>query len=140
VSYLFQNPSDQIFCENVFKEVAHTARTNEDAQLALSILTLSSIGERNPLEIPLPLQRMVTLASTFAMRSPVILLDEPTAFLDDQLSLIVVSAIKKYQDAGHTFIIVSHDYLLKEGLKSRTIVLQNGSVIVSNEDKRFKVN
>lgn len=126
VGYLFQNPNDQIFSRTVFEEIAATARSHEDAEAALAICDLVEIRNANPFEIPLPHQRLVTLASVLAMRPPVLLLDEPTAFLDDKLCYVVLQAIRWCADAGHTVLIVSHDPSILNSLSCRKLRMRDG--------------
>jgi iron complex transport system ATP-binding protein len=89
------------------------------AQLAeRSVMTLSG-GER---------QRTV-IARALAQTSKVLLLDEPTAFLDLQHQLAICSVLRSLKEHhGLTIVIVSHDLNLASQYCDRVVMLKEGMV------------
>lgn len=68
-----------------------------------TINTLST-GERQRLAIAIALSN----------NTPILLLDEPTAYLDNERSLAIMSLLKKIAKEGKTVVIASHDAITKE--------------------------
>ncbi len=128
VGYLYQNPNDQIFCSTVRKEVALNSQSDEAVDLALNALDLVKLEDSNPFELPLPLKRVVTIASLFARKPPVLLLDEPTAFLDESQCDLFTQAISGYVEAGYAVILVSHDDHVCRNLATRHMTMTSGRI------------
>lgn len=129
VGYVFQNPADQLFCASVKNEIGFNVINDRFVTTVINVLGLYPYLQNNPLDLPLPMQRLIALATVFAKRPPVILLDEPTAFLDDRLANIVVEAIRKYRDAGHAFIIVSHDERINSLRTDQNLCMLEGRIV-----------
>jgi len=73
-------------------------------------------------------QRTV-IARALAQTSRVLLLDEPTAFLDLQHQLEICSALRELkEDHGLTIVIVSHDLNLASQYCDRILMLKDGAV------------
>lgn len=89
----------------------------EKASLRTSIL---SGGEK---------QRLA-LARALMVDPEILLIDEPTAHLDTNLSLQVVEDFKKLREEGKTLIIASHDPLIVEGgLPDRVLHMSDGRIL-----------
>ena len=100
--------------------VAHQAMTTMDvAHLAeRSIMDLSG-GER---------QRAV-IARALAQTPKVLLLDEPTAFLDLQHQLDICSVLRSLkEDLGLTIVMVSHDLNMASQYCDRIVMLKDGEI------------
>ncbi|WP_415848896.1 ATP-binding cassette domain-containing protein, partial [Tsukamurella ocularis] len=54
-------------------------------------------------------RQRLALARTLALGRAVLLLDEPTAHLDDELAARVLAAVRARADAGATVVIAAHD-------------------------------
>jgi ABC-type transport system involved in cytochrome bd biosynthesis fused ATPase/permease subunit len=64
----------------------------------------------------------VGLARAFWHKPSLLLLDEPTASLNDELSVSVLNAISS---SFHTFLVSSHDELVKSFCKSRYVMFHS---------------
>jgi energy-coupling factor transport system ATP-binding protein len=90
VGYVFQNPDDQLFARSVRDEVAfgprNLGRTREEAESdvrsALARCGLQDAADRHPYDLQASERKFVAIAATLAMRTPVVILDEPTTGLD----------------------------------------------------------
>jgi ABC-type cobalamin/Fe3+-siderophores transport system ATPase subunit len=74
-------------------------------------------------------QQLVGLASALAQDPTVLLLDEPTVFLDLRHQLQIYRILKDLHDArGLTLVVVTHDLDLAESFCSRLLVLKGGAL------------
>lgn len=71
--------------------------------------------------------RRVALASRLALRTPVLLLDEPTAGVDAQSAVLLKSAaLKAREEWGATLVVVSHDMAWMSQVADRLLAFQDG--------------
>jgi len=71
--------------------------------------------------------RRVALASRLALRTPVLLLDEPTAGVDaDSAILLKSAALKAREEWGATLVVVSHDMAWMSQVADRLLAFQDG--------------
>ncbi|RII17049.1 Hemin import ATP-binding protein HmuV [Streptomyces sp. YIM 130001] len=70
----------------------------------------------------------VSLARVLAQRTPLILLDEPTAALDLRHQELVLRVCRERAAAGDAVVVVLHDLGLAAAYADRVTVLQDGSV------------
>lgn len=138
VGILFQDPNDQLFCTHVREDIAYGPKNlglDEDeieclVNKAMEMMEVQHLAERPIHRLSFGEMRRVGLAGLLAMRPSLILLDEPTAYLDPtsarQLILLVRELNTHY---GFTFIIVTHDMDVASMLAKRIIVLKEGTII-----------
>lgn len=69
-------------------------------------------------------------AGLIAMRQPLLLLDEPSAYLDPAAAQQVIRLVRRLnQDYGYTFIIVTHDMEFAAELATRMVVMEAGRIL-----------
>ncbi len=101
------------------RAAAQSMATMDIAHLAARLVTDLSGGER---------QRTM-IARALAQMPRVLLLDEPTAFLDLQHQLDICSVLRRLRDErGLTVVIVSHDLNLASQYCDRVAMLKDGRV------------
>ena len=99
------------------RAAAQAMKTMDIAHLAARLVTDLSGGER---------QRTM-IARALAQMPRVLLLDEPTAFLDLQHQLDICSVLRRLRDErGLTVVIVSHDLNLASQYCDRIVMLKDG--------------
>lgn len=133
---LMQFPERQIFCNTVEEEVAHGLRASgiskadtlsrsHTAMLTVG-LRPDEFGKRDPFSLSGGQKRRVMLAVAAAIDSPLYILDEPQAALDD----VGVDALRNLCSAwllhGSSYVLISHDYDFLRSLTSRVIVMNRG--------------
>jgi len=92
---------------------------NGDREEALRALNELSGGE----------QQLVGLASALAQRPEILLLDEPTAFLDLAHQLQIYQILRElHRKRNSTLILVTHDLNLAESFCSRVVFLKEGRI------------
>jgi energy-coupling factor transport system ATP-binding protein len=114
----FQNPDDQLFAPTVEKELRFGIdNIGGDGSLLDPIVETFHIREHlvsNPYSLTYALRRLVAIAGSAAMDTPVLALDEPTAGLSIREKQYLGNLISLLKERGKTTIIVTHDlnYLL----------------------------
>ncbi len=136
VGLLFQNADDQLFCPTVIEDVAfgplNLGKSRVEAlavaRTALEKLGLAGYEDRVPYHLSGGEKRLVALAGTLAMNPDVLLLDEPTAELDEEAYRRVIAVLENLPQA---MIVVSHDRQLLSKLTHRQLTLVEGQLIPS---------
>jgi len=113
VGLLFQDPEDQLFCPTVAEDVAFgplNLRIPKDEVHRIVKRTLEEVGlegfeDRVTYNLSGGEKKLVSLATLFAMNPEVLLLDEPTAGLDENATEKIERILK---EKAETYIIVSH--------------------------------
>lgn len=134
--YAFQNPEDQLFERTVRAELAfgprQLGRSSEriaavTAEL-LDALGLAEYAETHPYDLPAPRRRLVALAATMASEPRLLLLDEPTAGLDQAGRRLVEAAVRRARERGAAVVAVTHDADLALECLDRAVVLAAGRI------------
>lgn len=74
-------------------------------------------------------QQRVAIARALVNRPAILLADEPTGNLDDELSLDIVELLRNIHTTGTTVIVATHDRHLFSKVVRRTLVLSKGQII-----------
>jgi len=114
IGLLFQNPGDQLFCPTVLEDVAFgplnlgrsAAEAKSIAQKTLTALGIADFGHRISHKLSHGEKKLVALAGILAMDPEVLILDEPTAGLDQATKSRLIEII---DHLGLTLVIASHD-------------------------------
>ncbi|GAB6165106.1 ABC transporter ATP-binding protein [Thermostilla marina] len=134
VGLLFQDSDDQLFCPTVAEDVAfgpfNQGKTRDEVRRivrrTLDSLGLSGMENRITYRLSGGEKRMVALAAVLAMEPDVLLLDEPTAGLDETAVERVREAVARLPQA---MLIVSHDRPFLESTVDRLVELRDGAIV-----------
>jgi alpha-D-ribose 1-methylphosphonate 5-triphosphate synthase subunit PhnL len=74
-------------------------------------------------------QQRVNIARVFAAGFPILLLDEPTASLDDANRAVVIALIREARDSGAAILAILHDPVAREAVASRIFELEPGTSV-----------
>jgi energy-coupling factor transport system ATP-binding protein len=144
VGYVFQSPRHMLFAPTVAEELAFGPRNlgipldeiEENTRQALSVVHLDSEIDRPPLALSFGQQKRVSIAAILAMRSSILVMDEPTAgqdyanymsFMDSVAGL----AKEKAGGKGYNFsaiIFITHDIDLAVSYANRVLIVSSGRV------------
>ncbi|MFK9092994.1 energy-coupling factor ABC transporter ATP-binding protein [Bacillus salipaludis] len=141
VGYVFQNPDDQIFHNDVESEVRfgpknmgfEPERVDELTEWALKLCGIYEAKEENPYNLPYSTRKFVTIASVLAMDSDVIILDEPTAGQDKIGLKRLENILDNLQEKGKTVVTITHDMEFVTEHFKRIVVMANRR-LVSDDD------
>jgi energy-coupling factor transport system ATP-binding protein len=138
VGLVFQDPDRQIFAGSVRSEVEFgprnvgrsDAEVREAASDALSATGLAGEERTNPYDLGGSRRKLLALASVLAMRTPVLVLDEPTTGQDARGVERVRAVIEAVAGEGRTVIAISHDMRFVAEAFERVVVLRDGRLIL----------
>ncbi|MDR0498112.1 MAG: energy-coupling factor ABC transporter ATP-binding protein [Holophagales bacterium] len=130
---IFQNPDDQLFMPTVYEDIAFgprnygspEAETEAKADEALSQLNISHLKRRLSHKLSGGEKRLVALASVLVMKPVLLLLDEPTSFLDPKARRRLIGVLDALPQ---TMIIATHDLDMALDLCGRVILLKEGHI------------
>ena len=140
VGLVFQNPENQLFALSVEKDVAFGLENfamprdemRKRVDWALQMTGIRKLGERPPHELSGGQQQRVAIASVLAMQPDVMILDEPTSFLDplgaEKIFEVINELNKKLKI---TIILVEHRLDLAAKYANHVIVMNNGKVALT---------
>jgi cobalt/nickel transport system ATP-binding protein len=144
VGLLFQDPNDQVFCTHVCEDVAYGPRNlgldrsavDTLVIAAMALAEISHLGQRSVHQLSFGEMKRIGLAGLIAMRQPLMLLDEPSAYLDPAATAQVLHIVKRLNaEYGYTFIVVTHDMELAAELATRVVIMQNGRIVADGKPR-----
>jgi energy-coupling factor transport system ATP-binding protein len=139
VAMAFQQPEDQIFKQYIGDEIAYGPRQlgyegklADIVKEAMEAVGLDFASDKDRLTATLSggERRKVALASALAIRSEVLLLDEPLAGLDPQSVQELVLQLKRIHASGVTLLISTHQYDELTEVFDQASVLSRGRDII----------
>ncbi len=109
-----------------------TATDRRSAAEALRFVGLEGDAERPYLELSSGERRLVLIARTLAQQSEILLLDEPTTFLDPRHEVEVMTLLRRLADEKKkTLIITLHNLDLAARTSDAMVFLKEGRVVAS---------
>lgn len=144
VGLVFQNPENQLFALSVEKDVAFGLENlgmprdeiKKRVDWALQMTDIEDLRERAPNELSGGQQQRVAIACVLAMQPEVMVLDEPTSFLDPvgaQKIFEVVNDLNK--KLGITVVLVEHRLDLASQYANHVIVVDEGKIVLDGEPR-----
>lgn len=140
IGYLQQNPDSQLICPDVYAELAFglenqgfTADTIKSEIMSIAEkFSLSHLLKRKVNSLSGGEKQKINLLAILLLEPEVLLLDEPTAFLDPQSASQIMQIVAEYiQDK--TVIIIEHNLHYVQNLVSRSIYIdENGQIITQS--------
>ena len=112
------------------------ARESEDV---LAAVGLRDRRDTPASELSYGEQRELEIALTVATRPELILLDEPTAGLNNEDTRRAIGLIRRVTE-GKTLVMVEHDMSVVFGLADRISVLVYGEIVASDSPERIRSN
>ncbi len=95
----------------------------------LDLVDLKSKARAYPNELSGGQQQRVTIGRAIANNPKLLIADEPTGNLDPEKSLEIIALLEKINKLGTTVLMVTHDIVLVEKFKKRTVTLDQGYIV-----------
>lgn len=146
VGLVFQNPENQLFALSVEKDVAFGLENlgvpreemRKRVDRVLNLTDICDLRERAPHELSGGQQQRVAIASVLAMQPEVLVLDEPTSFLDPLGAKKIFEVIYKLnRKLGVTIVLVEHRLDLTAKYADHIIVMDTGMVVLDGEPREI---
>ncbi|TET28356.1 MAG: ATP-binding cassette domain-containing protein [Candidatus Bathyarchaeum sp.] len=146
VGLVFQNPENQLFALSVEKDVAFGLENfamprdemRKRVDWALQMAGISELSERPPHELSGGQQQRVAIASVLAMQPDIMVLDEPTSFLDPVGAEKIFEVINELnKKLGITIILVEHRLDLAAKYANHVIVMNKGKIALTGSPREI---
>jgi len=142
IGFTFVNPEDQLFMPTVVEDIAFTPiargenkdKVHKQATELLKKFDMLELAERFPAHLSSGEKRIVSILGVIISQPDLIILDEPTAFLDSYGRRQVINLLKELPQAK---LIISHDFNLIAELCADLIIMYNGKNVVEGESKKI---
>lgn len=138
IGLLFQDSDDQLFCPTVLDDVAFgplNLGLSRDAALDIAQKTLKQLGiESFEQTITHRLsggqKRLVALAAVLAMEPEVLLLDEPTAGLDNKVQKKLIDILN---GLDIPYFVISHEFDFVSLVTDKLYSMDSGRILTEDE-------
>jgi iron complex transport system ATP-binding protein len=109
-----------------------SSRDREAARHAMDLTDMGEFAHRDFRALSGGERQRVVLASALAQEPQVLLLDEPTTFLDLSHQFAIYSLLRRLSQDGILVIAATHDLNLAAAYSDRVVVLQKGRVVADD--------
>ena len=131
VGYVMQHPERQLFADTVAEDVAYGPRNQHLSELevatrveeALRMLHIEHLADRSPFNLSGGQQRLVAIAGVIACRPRVLIMDEPTASLDESAVSRIHALLGSLKSQGVAVLIITHSIDEAEHCADRIITM-----------------
>ena len=137
VGFVFQNPENQLFALSVEKDIAFGLENlalprneiRKRVDQALDVIGITNLRENAPYELSGGQQQRVAIACILSMSPELMILDEPTSFLDPVAARNLFEIIYTLnKELRLTIILVEHRLDLLCTYANRVIIMDEGKV------------
>ena len=139
IGFVFQTPENQLFSLSVERDVAFGLENLgvprnealERVNWAMQATGITALREKAPYELSGGQQQRAAIAGVLAMRPNVIVLDEPTSFLDPRSAEEIIGVIAKLnRELRLTTLLVEHRLDIVSRYANRVIVMDKGKIVL----------
>ncbi len=136
LGYVFQSPSHMLFAPTVYEELAFGPKNlkhppdqiAKEVREALQIVNLSDKEKDPPLALSFGQQKRVSIAAILAMRSRILVMDEPTAGQDYFNYMNFMDAILQLP-GFEAVLFITHDVDLAVIYANRVLLFAEGRIV-----------
>jgi cobalt/nickel transport system ATP-binding protein len=146
IGFLFQDSQDQLFCNSVAEDVAYglkqlglsPAEAEDRVALALHLTEAQHLSQRPIHHLSGGEMKRVALAGLIAMRSPLLVLDEPNNGLDPAANEHLLDLVEHlHKDHGYAFLTVTHKMDFVPRLADRVLVMESGALLADGSAREI---
>lgn len=140
IGFVFQNSDSQLFCSNVYDEIAFGPRQMgfEEGEVekrvldCLNLLGIRDFKDRVPYHLSGGEKRKVAIACVLSLNPEVLVLDEPMNGLDPKTQRWLVGFLEELNQAGKTLITSTHNLELVQELSKRAVLFDETHTIAAD--------
>ena len=138
VGLIFQDSDDQLFMPTVWEDVAFglrqrgvaIAEARESSEGMLRRLGIGKLAERAPYQLSAGEKKRVAVAGVLILDPAILVLDEPTTFLDPPGQRELLELLQSLPQAK---VVATHDIGFAEGLARRAVFFEGGRALDSGQ-------
>lgn len=134
--------AENIFLNNEIKTrgLIDWNKTNQEAQKLMAKVGLNEDPNTPVNKIGVGKQQLVEIAKAISKNVKLLILDEPTAALNDADSEHLLDLLRQFKSQGMTCIIISHKLNEIAEIADKTTIIRDGYVIETLDMKKDKVD
>ncbi|AUS99630.1 cobalt ABC transporter ATP-binding protein [Nostoc sp. CENA543] len=141
VGLIFQNPEQQLVASTVEEDISYglcnlglpPAEIQQRVTQALNEFNLSELAQRPVHHLSLGQKKRVSLADVMVLKPELLLLDEPTAYLDRPQTRNLISVLQKIHSSGTTILMATHDLDFVCSWADWVFVMDQGQLILEGK-------
>ncbi len=132
---------------NLFDTVIHNKKQKEEEKAAeekckeiMEFLGITDVAGEYAASLPYGTQRLVEIGRALASDPKLILLDEPTAGMNEQETMALMELIKKIRKRGPAVLVIEHNMKFMMNLCDRIAVLNFGRLLTVGTPEEVQNN
>jgi cobalt/nickel transport system ATP-binding protein len=141
VGLVFQDPEQQLVAPTVESDISYglcnqnlpTTEVADRVQQTLADFQLTELARRPLHHLSLGQKKRVSIAGVMTLRPDLVLLDEPTAYLDPVQTKNLLLELDNIARSGTTLLIATHDLDFVYQWADWVLVMQQGSLLLEGE-------
>lgn len=141
VGLVFQNPEQQLVASTVEEDISYglcnlglpIAEIKQRVERALAEFGLTELAQRPVHHLSLGQKKRVSIADVMVLQPELLLLDEPTAYLDSLHTRNLMATLKKIHASGTTICMATHDLDLVYRWANWVFVMNQGRLILEGK-------
>lgn len=140
----FHNKIKYSFLSSIIRTPAFISteiEMNKKIDNVLNMLQVSEYTEQNVEDLPYGIQRRIEIARALCLEPEVLLLDEPTAGLNQKEAIEIVEVIQHLlKEKDISMIVIEHNMRVIMSICTRIIVINQGQVIATGIPEEIQNN
>ncbi|MEH2197391.1 energy-coupling factor ABC transporter ATP-binding protein [Nostoc sp.] len=141
VGLVFQDPEQQLVASTVEEDISYglcnlglpESEIKERVEQALVEFGLTTLAERPVHHLSLGQKKRVSIADVMVLRPELLVLDEPTAYLDIKHTRNLIATMKKIHQDGTTLLMATHDLDLVYRWADWVFVMDKGRLMIEGK-------
>lgn len=138
VGLVFQDPEQQLVASTVEEDISYglcnqglpDAEVTQKVGDAIANFNLSELAERPVHHLSLGQKKRVSLADVMVLQPKLLLLDEPTAYLDQLQTRDLMAKLRQIHATGTTIVMATHDLDLAYCWADWLFILNQGQLVL----------
>lgn len=146
VGSVFQDPRSQFFAMDTMGEIAFSCENaglpREESisrvKRAVRQLKIKKLLGKSVFKLSSGEKQLIAIASIYARQPKIIVLDEPSANLDNNSIEMLKSRLSLLKEQGHTIVVSEHRIHYLKELCDKVIIIKNGRIIKKISGDEFR--